>query len=171
MGGLIFLQDAESGQPFLVDTGAAVSVLPHRSTAPPTGPPLTGADGNVISSWGKVTKKLVFGMRTFLCSFILAAVSKPILGIDFLAAHRLLVDPSSRSVLCAETLRPLGALCSAVPVCSFGESYSPSYQKSNFFVSRHCWNKRGHSAAAAWRAASCGDEGAAGFCQGKAARP
>jgi len=115
LGGLIFLQDAESGQPFLVDTGAAVSVLPHRSAAPPTGPPLTGADGNVISSWGKVTKKLVFGMRTFLCSFILAAVSKPILGIDFLAAHRLLVDPSSRSVLCAETLRPLGALCSAVP--------------------------------------------------------
>jgi hypothetical protein len=43
-GGMIFLQDDESKQQFMVDTGAICSVLPHRSKATPTGPPLSGAD-------------------------------------------------------------------------------------------------------------------------------
>jgi hypothetical protein len=77
LGGLIFLQDSQSQQQFLVDTGAAVSVFPHRSAAATSGPLLTGADGKPISSWGRVTKKLNFGQHTFVVSFILAAVSKP----------------------------------------------------------------------------------------------
>ncbi len=77
---------------------AAVSVFPHRSSAATSGPLLAGADGKPISAWGKVTKKLNFGLHTFIVSFILAAVSKPILGIDFLSAHRLLVDPFSKAV-------------------------------------------------------------------------
>jgi hypothetical protein len=93
LGGLIFLQDSISKKQFLVDTGAAASVFPHRSSAATSGPLLSGADGKPISAWGKVTKKLHFGLHTFIVSFILAAVSKPILGIDFLSAHRLLVDP------------------------------------------------------------------------------
>jgi hypothetical protein len=47
---------------------------------------------------------LNFGLRTFLCTFILAAVSKPILGVDFLSANRLLVDPHFGQVLDATTL-------------------------------------------------------------------
>jgi hypothetical protein len=42
-GGMIFLKDDESKQQFLVDTGAAFSVFPHRS-----GPPLSGADEKEI---------------------------------------------------------------------------------------------------------------------------
>jgi hypothetical protein len=109
LGGLVFLQDDKSKQNFLVDTGAAVSVLPHTEPAAPTGPPLAGADGKSIPSWGSVTRTLSFGLRTFLCTFILAAVSKPILGTDFLAKHRLLVDPAAGQVLDAETLSPLGS--------------------------------------------------------------
>jgi hypothetical protein len=115
LGGLIYLQDSVSNQQFLVDTGAAVSVFPHRSAAATSGPLLTGADGKPISSWGKVTKKLNFGLHTFVVSFILAAVSKPILGIDFLAAHRLLVDPFACAVLFASSLEPVGRTISAVP--------------------------------------------------------
>jgi hypothetical protein len=70
---------------------------------------LSGADGKPISAWGKVTKKLNFGLHTFMVSFILAAVSKPILGIDFLSAHRLLVDPFSKAVLFASSLEPVVA--------------------------------------------------------------
>ena len=44
LGGLIFLQDSVSKQQFLVDTGAAVSVFPHRSSAATSGPLLAGAD-------------------------------------------------------------------------------------------------------------------------------
>ena len=99
----------------MVDTGAAVSVFPHRSSAAPSGPPLTGADGRSIPSWGSIKKTLSFGLRTFICSFILAAVSKPILGVDFLAANRLLVDPFSRQVLDSETLLPITPSVSAPP--------------------------------------------------------
>ncbi len=109
LGGLVFLQDDKSKQNFLVDTGAAVSVLPHTEPVAPTGPPLAGTDGKTIPSWGSVTRTLSFGLRTFLCTFILAAVSKPILGTDFLAKHRLLVDPATGQVLDAETLSPLGS--------------------------------------------------------------
>jgi hypothetical protein len=83
LGGLIHLQDSVSNQQFLVDTGAVVSVFPHRSAAASSGPILSGADGKPLSAWGKVTKKLNFGLHTFVVSFVLAAVSKPILGIDF----------------------------------------------------------------------------------------
>jgi hypothetical protein len=115
LGGLIFLQDSVSNQQFLVDTGAAVSVFPHRSSAASLGPLLSGGDGKPISAWGKVTKKLNFGLHTFIVSFIFAAVSKPILGIDFLSAHRLLEDPFSRAVLFASSLEPVGRTVAAAP--------------------------------------------------------
>ena len=51
LGGLIFLEDSVSHQPFLVDTGAAVSVYPHHSSKAATGPPLVGADGKSIAAW------------------------------------------------------------------------------------------------------------------------
>ena len=91
--GLIFLQDDETKQQFLVDTGAVVSVLPHRSSAPSSGPQLSGADSKTIPSWGSIHRSLTFGLHIFFVTFILAAVSRPILGLDFLAAHSLLVDP------------------------------------------------------------------------------
>jgi hypothetical protein len=72
-------------------------------------PPLlpTLFDGKPISSWGSIKKTLNFGARAFLCTFILAAVSKPILGVDFLAENRLLVDPHFGQVLDAHTLDPI----------------------------------------------------------------
>jgi hypothetical protein len=115
LGGLIFLQDSVSKQQFLVDTGAAVSVFPHKSSAAISGPLLAGADGKPISAWGRVTKKLNFGLHSFVVSFILAAVSKPILGIDFLSAHRLLVDPFAKAVLFASSLEPVGRAIASTP--------------------------------------------------------
>jgi hypothetical protein len=111
LGGLVYLQE----QHFLVDTGGGVSVFPHRSSAAPSGPQLTGANGRSIPSWGSVKKILNFGLRTFICSLILVAVSKLILGVDFLAENRLLVDPSTQQVLDSETLRPLSHSVSAPP--------------------------------------------------------
>ena len=78
-----FLQDDETKQ-FLVDTGAAFSLLPHRSSAPPSGPGLAGANRKLIPSWGSVSCRLTFQLRSFYVSFILAAGSRPILGLDFL---------------------------------------------------------------------------------------
>ena len=111
--------DDESKQQLMVDTGAVCSVLPHRSTAQPAGPQLSGADGRSIPTWGTIRRRLSFGLRTFFVTFFLAAVRRPILGLDFLSAHGLLVDPVGRQVLDSKTLKPLskmptaaGALCS-----------------------------------------------------------
>jgi hypothetical protein len=107
LGGLVYLHDSKTKEKFLVDTGAAVSVFPHTSKDPSTGPPLSGADGKSIPSWGSIKKTLNFGVRAFLSTFILAAVSKPILGVDFLSENRLLVDPHFGQVLDAKTLDPI----------------------------------------------------------------
>ncbi len=95
-GGMIFLQDDESKQQFMVDTGAVCSVLPHHLNTPPTGPQFSGADGRAIPCWGTVRRRLSFGLRTFFVTFLLAALYRPILGLDFLSAHGLLVDPVGR---------------------------------------------------------------------------
>jgi hypothetical protein len=91
----------------MVDTGAVCSVLPHRSNAQPAGPQLSGADGRSIPTWGTIRRRLSFGLRTFFVTFFLAAVYRPILGLDFLSARVLLVDPVGRQVLDLKTLRPL----------------------------------------------------------------
>jgi hypothetical protein len=77
-----FFQDKESKQQFLVDTGAISSVLPHRSQTTPTGPPISGANGKDIPCWGRIRRRLTFELRTFFVTFLLAAVYKPILGLD-----------------------------------------------------------------------------------------
>ena len=100
---MIFLQDDDSKQQFMVDTGAVCSVLPHRWNAQPPGPQLSGADGRSIPTWGTIRRRLSFGLRTFFVTFFLAAVRRPILGLDFLSAHGLLVDPVGRQVLDSET--------------------------------------------------------------------
>jgi hypothetical protein len=102
---MIFLHDDESKQWFMVDTGAVCSVLPHRSKTSPTGPQLFGADGKTIPCWGSVRRCLTFGLHTFFVTILLAAVYRPILGLDFLSAHGQLVDPVGRQVL--ESLKPL----------------------------------------------------------------
>jgi hypothetical protein len=104
---MIFLQDDDSKQQFMVDTGAVCSVLPHRSNAQPAGPQLSGTNGRSIPTWGTIRRRLSFGLRTFFVTFLLAAVYRPILGLDFLSAHGLLVDPVGRQVLDSKTLKPL----------------------------------------------------------------
>jgi len=95
---------------FLVDTGAAVSVIPHSaSLSTAQGPNLGGVDGKGIASWGKVFRTVCFNGKTFTdVPFLLAAVAKPILGADFFTTHHLLVDTATNSVLYAETLLPVG---------------------------------------------------------------
>jgi hypothetical protein len=68
---------------YLVDSGAALSLLPHRSLLPPSGPPIINANGGNIPSWQFVDRPLHFGNNCFTHSFLQANVSQPILGADF----------------------------------------------------------------------------------------
>jgi hypothetical protein len=66
---LIHLKDTKTHISYLVDTGAAISLLPFSSSQHPSGPKLINASGASIPSWNFVFKNLKFGNHTFVHSF------------------------------------------------------------------------------------------------------
>jgi len=67
--------------------------VPHQSRDTPAKEPrLVGPDGLPIRCWGEERQRLRFSGRTFEWDFLLADVSFPILGVDFLGTNKLLVD-------------------------------------------------------------------------------
>lgn len=81
---------------FLVDTGSDLCVFPRLAMKAPctkTKYELTAANGTVISTYGPVQLHLDLGLRrTFSWKFVIADVSKPIIGVDFLIFYNILVD-------------------------------------------------------------------------------
>ena len=65
----IQLEDKSTGMQFLVDTGAALSLLPHKSTMPCTGTPLVSANGSAIKAWGFQNQTVTFGRSSFTINF------------------------------------------------------------------------------------------------------
>ena len=90
---------------FLIDTGSSISILPYNSyqqhTLRPTGISLTNASGNDIKSYGEFDAiiNLPTVRRSFQWSFVVADVTEPILGIDFLAHHSILVDCKNATLI------------------------------------------------------------------------
>ncbi|KMQ82106.1 protease-like protein, partial [Lasius niger] len=80
---------------FLVDTGADVSVTPLPDTEKsrqPSTMQLFAANGTTIKTFGERLMKLDLGLRrVFHWPFIMAEVSQPIIGADFLREFGLLV--------------------------------------------------------------------------------
>jgi hypothetical protein len=101
---LIFLQDSRNNFTFLVNSDASISILPHSSSAPPTGPHLVGANGKQIPAWG-LRRTVCFSGHNFKFNFLLAAVATPILGMDFLARFELSIIPAKKQVLHAASGR------------------------------------------------------------------
>ena len=91
-----FLLDALTGVRFLIDTGACRSLLPkskvHSGCSPGTDHHLIAANGSRILMYGYKSMRLSFGGSTYQWDFIVADVSIPIIGADFLANFNLLVD-------------------------------------------------------------------------------
>jgi hypothetical protein len=77
---LIFLHDSQNNFKFLV---ASISILPHSSSAPPTGWHLVGANGKPIPAWGLHHRTVCFASHNFELDFLLAAFATPIQGMDF----------------------------------------------------------------------------------------
>ncbi|GFT48817.1 transposon Ty3-I Gag-Pol polyprotein [Nephila pilipes] len=92
----LYLSDRTSRSKYLIDTGADVSVIPLTTASqhlPPASLQLFAANGTVISTYGQQLVTLDLGLRrVFKWPFIIAAVSQPIIGADFLRHYRLLVD-------------------------------------------------------------------------------
>ena len=104
----LMLQDEISGETFLVDTGAQVSVLPalpadRSATVPSTSSTLRAANNSTISTYGTVTRTLRFAGHSYTSPFILADVNKALLGADFIRRHQLLVDLCGNRLVDATT--------------------------------------------------------------------
>ncbi len=68
---------------------------------------------------GSGGRRLTFGLRTFFVTFLLVVVYRPILGLDFLSAHGLLVDPVGRQVLDSKSLKLLSKPTTATGTLRF----------------------------------------------------
>ena len=91
--------DVANSKQYLVDSGSAFSILPHKSSAEPTGPRLMTADGKPLHCWGSRTRTVRTRTRQFSWTFLLAPVAFPILGADFVSKFRLLVDISNKRLV------------------------------------------------------------------------
>lgn len=98
----LFITDRNSKLTFLVDTGANISVIPKRTGTRPKPLPFTlyAANNSVIPTYGETTLDLDLRLRRpYRWKFIIADVSKPIIGADFLKHHRLIVDLKNRRLI------------------------------------------------------------------------
>jgi len=91
-----FTTDCNTGISFLIDTGADLCVYPRkmvRGQRQKSSYELSAANGTIIHTYGTETMTLNLGLRRALTwRFVVADVSRPIIGADFLAFYGLLVD-------------------------------------------------------------------------------
>ncbi|CAH8536673.1 unnamed protein product [Schistosoma guineensis] len=113
---LLYVTDKRTGTQFLVDTGAEVSVVPPTALEKNTPDPklkLQAANRSDIKTYGKRRLQLNFGPKSnFSWSFIIADVLVPIIGIDFLQSHKILVDVRNRKLVLAEQSKEIRGIIS-----------------------------------------------------------
>ena len=95
--------DKKSGDSYLVDTGAEVSVYPASLQDRQT--QLSAANGTSIRTWGKRSISLALGpKRHYTHEFYIADVTRPILGADFFTTHGLAIDLRGRRLLSLDNI-------------------------------------------------------------------
>ena len=117
-GGLFYVRDKRTSVNFLIDTGAAVSVLPPSfvplsprlamsSSSGSSSPArqLKAANSSSIATYGQHLLDLNLGLRrSFKWLIVVADVSFPIIGADFLGHFNLVVDVAKQQLRDASTL-------------------------------------------------------------------
>ena len=100
---LFHVKDRVSGNFYLIDTGAEVSVIPPTVTDREGGPKnlnLRAANGSIIHTYGERMLRINLTVHSlFEWKFIIADVPVPIIGLDFLEHFGLLVDPKQRQLI------------------------------------------------------------------------
>jgi hypothetical protein len=127
-GQLIHMLDQISNRHFLVDTGASCSIQPHRSSLPASSLELFGPAGQPIPCWGDRLMQLRFQDQDFSWKFLLADVASPILGVDFLRAHKLLIDPEGHALLDSTGRRLAGQLLRSPPTATVVVGFVQPYK-------------------------------------------
>lgn len=101
--GRLFVTERHTKIQYLVDTGSDVCAYPRnllRDRPSKSKYELFAANGTMISTYGTVQLSLNLGLRReFTWKFIIADVTKPIIGVDFLSFYGLLVDCRNHRLL------------------------------------------------------------------------
>ncbi|GFX66148.1 peptidase A2 domain-containing protein [Trichonephila clavipes] len=113
----LFIRDRTTNISFLVDTGSNVSLIPaddhqKRNASKQT---LFATNSSAIHVYGKKTLTLNFNLGIdFMWTFLIADVSSPIIGADFLHYFELVPDLSNKYLIDTKTkLQSVGHLKNA----------------------------------------------------------
>lgn len=115
----LFVHDRRTNRKYLVDSGSEISVLPptnkNAQLTPKSNFTLYAANNSKIPAYGFVNKQLDLGFRrTFMWTFVIADVSTPIIGADFLTHFNLLIDLKNKRLIDQKTsLHTLGTVAPA----------------------------------------------------------
>jgi hypothetical protein len=105
--GRLFVTDRRSKVQFLVDTGSDLCVIPRsslRERRAKTSYQLCAANGSTIDTFGSVQLNLNLGLRRdYVWQFIIADVTKAIIGVDFLSFYNLIVDIRNKRLIDSTT--------------------------------------------------------------------
>lgn len=106
---LLHVYDNRSGRYFLVDTGSALSIVPpNKSDLKRTcNQQLIAANGTPIKTFGTRLMILTLGLQKYSWRFIIADVTQPIVGGDFLRSHSLLVDLANERLIRTDNLKTI----------------------------------------------------------------
>lgn len=101
--GRLFVTDRLSNVQYLIDTGSDLCVFPRsmiHDRRARTDYQLNAANGSTIATYGYVNLDLNFGLRRNLSwRFVVADVTKPIIGVDFLNYYNLVVDIRNKRLI------------------------------------------------------------------------
>lgn len=105
--GRLFVTDSRSKTVFLVDTGSDLCVFPRtmlKNRHVKTDLVLSAANGTVINTYGFVNFILNLGLRRdYAWRFIVADVTRAIIGVDFLSHYGLVVDVRNQRLIDGNT--------------------------------------------------------------------
>ena len=125
---LLNVTDKHNKCNYLIDTEAAVSVLPKscaNRTSDAACLPLVATNNTTINTYGNCRRVVDVGLKQdYAWTFIVADVKQPIVGADFLIHYSLLVDLKSR---CLRDMRT-GL---AIPATTKGEPVKQWYNTQN----------------------------------------
>lgn len=101
--GRLFITDRGTLTKFLIDTGSDICVYPVSALSErrhKTSYQLSAANGSAIDTYGYIQLNLNLGLRRdYPWRFVVADVTKPIIGVDFLSHYRIIVDINQQKLV------------------------------------------------------------------------